>query len=66
MHGCSDVMKLLYAFLDGKLDAKGMVRVKTHLQECTCCRDAFTSEQTFLELLKSHTPGIPQRTKVCN
>lgn len=66
MHGCPDVMKLMYAFLDGELDAKGTVRVQTHLWECTGCRDAFASEQTFLGLLRSQIPAIPPRTKVCN
>ncbi len=66
MHACPDVMKLMYPNLDDELDATGMFRVQTHLQECPRCSDAFESEHTFLELVKSQMAPIPARTEVCN
>jgi predicted anti-sigma-YlaC factor YlaD len=53
MRTCQDFMKSMDAFLDGELDAQGMARVQSHLRECTGCRDAFTVERTFLELIRS-------------
>lgn len=66
MHGCPDVMKLMYAFLDNELDAERTVRVRTHLRECAACCYAFLSEREFLEMFKSQILATSPRTKVCN
>lgn len=59
MYACPDVMKMMHAYLDGELDVKESIRVQTHLQECSICRDAFASEQAFLGLLRSHMSATP-------
>lgn len=53
MPTCQDIMRSMYAYLDGELDASKRSRVQSHLQGCAGCRDAFTIEDAFLEVLRS-------------
>jgi mycothiol system anti-sigma-R factor len=66
MDTCQDVMRRIYPYLDGELDVEATGRVQTHLQECARCRDAFTSEHAFLELVRSQATVTPTPTKVCS
>ncbi len=52
MQICQDIMRSMYAYVDGELGASRRSRVQSHLRECARCRDAFTIEDAFLELLR--------------
>ena len=58
MYNCDSLRELLYPYLDGELDVdiKEVIRVESHLKECCACRDLFTREKEFLDLLKESSP----------
>lgn len=44
MGECDDAVQRLYHFLDGELDDQRRVDIKTHLDECLPCLEAFDFE----------------------
>ena len=67
MYDCSTVIKLLHPYLDRELDVKESVRIQTHLQECPYCREMFSPEQAFQDLVRQHVapPPAPEFTRRC-
>lgn len=53
---CSEIRKLLHAHLDGELDVRESLRVESHLQVCSDCREAFLAEKEFQGLVHSNRP----------
>lgn len=51
MDDCSSCIKLIYPYLDGELNAKGLALVQAHIRECAQCRETFAAELEFLELV---------------
>ncbi len=67
MYDCSTVIKLLHPYLDRELDVKEAVRIQTHLQECPYCRELFSAEQAFQDLVRQNAapPPAPEFARWC-
>ncbi|MGH9151674.1 MAG: mycothiol system anti-sigma-R factor [Acidimicrobiales bacterium] len=51
-HGkCADAVERLYHYLDGELDEARMALVKSHLDECLPCLEAFDFEAELRQLV---------------
>jgi mycothiol system anti-sigma-R factor len=48
---CSDVLDLVYAFLDGEIDDRDRSRIAHHLDECGPCLRQFALEQAVKSLV---------------
>lgn len=59
MYDCSTIIKLLHPYLDRELDVKESVRIQTHLRECPYCREMFSAEQAFQDLVRQHVAPPP-------
>jgi len=67
MYDCSTVIKLLDPYLDLELDVKESVRIQTHLRECPYCREMFSAEQAFQDLVRQNVapPPAPEFARRC-
>lgn len=67
MYDCSTVIKLLHPYLDRELDVKESVRIQTHLRECPYCREMFSAEQAFQDLVRQNVapPPAPEFARRC-
>ena len=45
---CEEVMRTVWAYLDGEIDADRARDIRAHLDTCDHCRDMYTFEGTFL------------------
>jgi mycothiol system anti-sigma-R factor len=43
-HGCDDVLKELYTFVDGELTIERRARIQAHLDDCLPCFEAYDFE----------------------
>lgn len=62
---CNDVRSLLLDYTDRELPITLRARVDSHLRECECCRDEFSSYQMVIDIareLKATRP-LPQEVK---
>ncbi len=59
MYDCSTVIRLLQPYLDGELDVKESLRTQTHLRECPSCREMFSAEQAFQDLVRHNVAPSP-------
>lgn len=52
-HGtdCSEVLEVVYSFLDGELDEAGKHKIREHLDECSPCLRQFGIEQEVKQLV---------------
>jgi anti-sigma factor RsiW len=59
MYICEHLKQLLHPYLDSELDVKEAIRVQTHLNECSPCRNLFRHEKEFLDNCReSYSHGI--------
>jgi len=65
MDDCSTIMKLMDAHLDGELGVKESIRVQTHLQGCSGCRETALVENAFRDLVREQAapPPAPDSTR---
>lgn len=65
---CADVVRLLWDYLDGELDAERTRRIREHLAWCHHCRDHFTFDGAFLRsvarLIEDPPAAAPLRARV--
>jgi len=59
MDDCSTIMKLMDAHLDGELAVKESIRVQTHLQGCSDCRETALAEKAFRDLVRKQAAPTP-------
>ena len=59
MDGCSMIMRLMDAHLDDELGVKESIRVQTHLQDCSDCRETALAENAFRDLVRKHAAPTP-------
>jgi mycothiol system anti-sigma-R factor len=59
MDDCSTIMRLMDAHLDGELGVKESIRVQTHLQGCSDCRETALVENAFRDLVRKHVAPTP-------
>jgi len=53
-HGnCDEAISSLYSFLDRELTADEMVRIRTHLEDCSPCLEAFDFEAELRIVVKA-------------
>ncbi|MFI5100234.1 MAG: mycothiol system anti-sigma-R factor [Actinomycetes bacterium] len=48
---CSEVLEVVYSFLDGELDEDGKHKIREHLDECSPCLRQFGIEQEVKQLV---------------
>jgi mycothiol system anti-sigma-R factor len=53
MNDCTQIVNLLYPYLDGELDVKQNLEVEAHLLHCQKCCDMLDEEKRFLSVIKS-------------
>ncbi len=65
---CTEVLALVYSYLDGELGEHGCAEVRRHLDECGPCLREFGLEEAVKRLVHKHcgSDPVPQdlRTKV--
>lgn len=59
MLDCEAVMRRLWDYLDGELDASRRAQVAAHLEACRACAGHFAFEQSFLDLMGKVREGEP-------
>jgi mycothiol system anti-sigma-R factor len=59
MDDCSAIMKLMDAHLDGELGVKESIRVQTHVQGCSDCRETVLVENAFRDLVRKQAAPTP-------
>lgn len=48
---CEEVVRAVWAYLDGETDPDATARIRAHLATCDHCRDLYTFEGAFLRTL---------------
>jgi len=65
---CDEVIRAVWDFLDGEIDAAKKQRIVTHLESCDHCRDQYTFEGSFLRavsrLLERHEEAVSLRERI--
>jgi len=56
---CSEVLALVYSYLDGELDDSGYGEVHKHLHECGPCLREFGLEEAVKKLVAKHCGSDP-------
>lgn len=51
---CQEVVRVMWEYLDGELDAERRARIREHLEICPHCREQFTFEGAFLRAVARH------------
>jgi mycothiol system anti-sigma-R factor len=51
---CSEVLELVYSYLDGEMDQVSYAQVKVHLDECGPCLREFGLEEVVKRLVHRH------------
>jgi len=59
MDDCSTIIQLMDAHLDGELSVKESIRVQTHLQDCSDCRETALAENAFRDLVRNQATPTP-------
>ena len=59
MDDCSTIMQLMDAHLDGELGVKESIRVQTHVQGCSGCREIALAENAFRALVREQAAPAP-------
>ena len=60
---CNDVRSLLLDYTDRELPITLRARVDSHLRECECCRDEFSSYQMVINIARELKPTLPHDVK---
>ena len=66
MDDCSAIMKWMDAHLDGELGVKESIRVQTHVQGCSGCRETALAENAFRDLVREQAAPTPAPDSVRN
>lgn len=65
---CSEVLALVYSYLDGEIEVTGCAKIRQHLDECGPCLREYGLEEAVKRLVHKHCGAetVPSelRTKV--
>jgi mycothiol system anti-sigma-R factor len=56
---CSEVLDLVYTYLDGEMDGVSYTKVKVHLEECGPCLREYGLEEAVKRLVQRHCGHDP-------
>jgi mycothiol system anti-sigma-R factor len=56
---CTEVLDLVYSYLDGEMDAPSYTQVKVHLEECGPCLREYGLEEAVKKLVHRHCGHDP-------
>jgi mycothiol system anti-sigma-R factor len=51
---CSEVLDMVYSYLDGEMDRVSVTKVKVHLEECGPCLREYGLEEAVRRLVHKH------------
>ena len=56
---CSEVLEMVYSYLDGEMDQVSYEQVKVHLEECGPCLREYGLEDVIKRLVRRHCGHDP-------
>jgi mycothiol system anti-sigma-R factor len=56
---CTEVLELVYSYLDGEMDQVSYAQVKVHLEECGPCLREYGLEEAVKRLVQKHCGHEP-------
>jgi mycothiol system anti-sigma-R factor len=51
---CTEVLALVYSYIDGEMEASGTAEIKQHLDECGPCLREYGLEEAVKRLIAKH------------